>query len=657
MSSQFFGLNIGYSGLNVAASAENTVAHNIANANTTGYSKQVTLQSATDALRVYQTYGMTGTGVQVDAVSQLRNEFFDIKYWSNSADVGYYSTAETFMSTIEDYFNDTDTIKGFTSVYNEDLYNALNDLADNPSSDTTRKSLISAAQSLCEYFNQISASLTETQEQINNEIKTQVGQINTIAEEIASLNKQINMLEIQGMAANDLRDRRANLIDELSSYVDVTVTETPVTDQANGIETGANIYRVSISNGNSLVDGYEYNTLKCESRSYAYNQTDSEGLYDLYWEQTGNPFSCTASNLSGSLKALFEIRDGNNGENLSGTVSDYSTDEISINVTSDTWSIFDENMSIDEVISKLSIAEEGYMTVGGYGFNYSGFTVSMTDSSYATVTFKNVSTAKHYGTALSTAAALAETNNRLVKVGQSVDYKGIAYYQAEMNQWVRDFARAFNTIEKTGEDINGNALYADDGDGDPETNISFFKWYNKTDGTQMDLLETELSEYGGTDVTTVSTYNVASDTNAYRNYYYLTADNFCVNSAIVNDVSLMSTTAEDGDVDLSAADIVEELILIKTDKSKMEFRGASSQNFLAIIASDIAMDTSNAINLNTSCTNIQNAIEQQRLSVSGVDEDEEALDLIRYQKSYSLNSKVISVMAEIYDRLILETGV
>ena len=79
--------------------------------------------------------------------------------------------------------------------------------------------------------------------------------------------------------------------------------------------------------------------------------------------------------------------------------------------------------------------------------------------------------------------------------------------------------------------------------------------------------------------------------------------------------------------------------------------------FLAIIASDIAMDTSNAINLNTSCTNIQNAIEQQRLSVSGVDEDEEALDLIRYQKSYSLNSKVISVMAEIYDRLILETGV
>ncbi|XME02856.1 flagellar hook-associated protein FlgK [Lachnospiraceae bacterium C1.1] len=653
MSSQFFGLNIGYSGLNVAASAENTVAHNIANANTTGYSKQVTLQSATDALRVYQTYGMTGTGVQVDAVSQLRNEFFDIKYWSNSADVGYYSTAETFMSTIEAYFNDTDTIKGFTSVYNEDLYNALNDLADNPSSDTTRKSLISAAQSLCEYFNQISASLTETQEQINNEIKTQVGQINTIAEEIASLNKQINMLEIQGMAANDLRDRRANLIDELSSYVDVTVIETPVVDQTNGIKTGANIYRVNVSNGDSLVDGYEYNTLKCVARENAYNQSDSDGLYDLYWVQTGNAYSCTASNLSGSLKALFEVRDGNNGENLQGTVTASTSNTLTMTVDSTTWSLFDENMSLDEFISKLSISENGYMSVGGYGFNYTGFTVTMTDSSSATVTFTGVSTADGYSTDITTAGTAGTT----VKCGKSVDYKGIAFYQAEMNQWVRDFARVFNTIEKTGEDLNGNALYVDDGDGDPETNISFFKWYNKTDGTQMDLLETELSEYGGTDVTTVSTYNVASDTNAYRNYYYLTADNFRVNSAIVNDVSLMSTTAEDGDVDLSAADIVEELILIKTDKSKMEFRGASSQNFLAIIASDIAMDTSNAKNLNTSCTNIQNAIEQQRLSVSGVDEDEEALDLIRYQKSYSLNSKVISVMAEIYDRLILETGV
>ena len=119
----------------------------------------------------------------------------------------------------------------------------------------------------------------------------------------------------------------------------------------------------------------------------------------------------------------------------------------------------------------------------------------------------------------------------------------------------------------------------------------------------------------------------------------------------------MSTTAGDGDIDISASDIVKKLILIKTDTSKMEFRGASSENFLSILLSDIAMDTSNAANSSEHYQNIQSTIEQQRLSVSGVDEDEEALDLLRYQKSYSLNAKVISVMAEIYDRLILETGV
>ncbi len=663
MSSQFFGLNIGYSGLNVAASAENTVAHNVANANTEGYSRQVTVQSASDALRVYQGYGMTGTGVQVDKVKQLRDAYYDLKYWNNKADVGYYSTLNTYMSTVEKFYKDTDTIKGFTAVYSEGLFARLKTLADNPNDSTTRKNVVSAAEGLCEYFNQLSNSLKETQTQINGEIKTQVGQINTIAREVAALNKQINTLEIQGMAANDLRDKRANLIDQLSSFVDVTVREIPVKDEGTGKETGANLYRVSISNGNTLVDGYECNQLECVSREKLYNQSDVDGLYDLRWSNTKNAFSCTASNLSGSLKALFLMRDGNNGENLQGKVltSASSDDSFKLVVDSKTWSIFDEHMSLDEVVSKLSLAEEGYLTINGYGFNYKGFSVSMgTDNKSAIIEFTGVDKAEGFDKKLTDAAK----TDAVVECGKAVDYKGVAYYQAEMNQWVRDFARVFNTIEKRGEDSNGDKLYVASGTAaEPKTNICFYKWYNKTTGEQMDLLETQLKkEYGeSADLTEVKTYNAATTdadkVKAYRNYYYLTAENFRVNSAIVDNVSLMSTTAGDADVDQSAADIVNELILIKTDKTKMEFRGATSENYLAIILSDIAMDAMNAKNFKENFTNIEGAIEAQRLSVSGVDEDEEALDLIRYQKSYSLNSKVISVMAEIYDRLILQTGV
>ena len=72
---------------------------------------------------------------------------------------------------------------------------------------------------------------------------------------------------------------------------------------------------------------------------------------------------------------------------------------------------------------------------------------------------------------------------------------------------------------------------------------------------------------------------------------------------------------------------------------------------------DISVDTEEAKVFSTNYLNVSTAIDNQRQSISGVDEDEEALDLVKFQNAYNLSSKMISVLAEIYDRLILETGV
>ena len=99
----------------------------------------------------------------------------------------------------------------------------------------------------------MSKSLTEIQEDTNEEIKASVDNINSIAEKISVLNKQINNIEVRGGHANELRDQRANLIDELSGIADVETKEFEVTN-SNGQNLGGTNYRVYI-NGQTLVDG------------------------------------------------------------------------------------------------------------------------------------------------------------------------------------------------------------------------------------------------------------------------------------------------------------------------------------------------------------------------------------------------------------------
>ena len=106
---------------------------------------------------------------------------------------------------------------------------------------------------------------------------------------------------------------------------------------------------------------------------------------------------------------------------------------------------------------------------------------------------------------------------------------------------------------------------------------------------------------------------------------------------------------------IDAADLVVKLQALQS-KTKL-FRGGGGNAFLQCIYSDVTVDTQECKIFQTNFTNISKSISNQRMSVSGVDEDEEALDLMKFQNAYNLASKCISTFAEIYDRLILNTGV
>ena len=259
MASQFFGLNIAYKGLLASNAALNTTSNNIANVQTEGYSRQQVVQQASDAIRVFQTYGCAGAGVDTIAIERVRDEFYDTKYWNNNALVGEYTSKEYYMTQLETYFQDDGIASGFKTIFDKMMISGLEELLMNPNSDSAKSQFVGSADALTEYFNNLSGNMEALQKDVNKEIKLKIDEINSLAGEIATLNKQINVIELSGSKANELRDRRALLIDQLSEIVDVEISETPIIDtNYPDRETGANRFMVKIAGGQTLVDTSEF---------------------------------------------------------------------------------------------------------------------------------------------------------------------------------------------------------------------------------------------------------------------------------------------------------------------------------------------------------------------------------------------------------------
>ena len=144
-------------------------------------------------------------------------------------------------------------------------------------------------------------------------------------------------------------------------------------------------------------------------------------------------------------------------------------------------------------------------------------------------------------------------------------------------------------------------------------------------------------------------------TSSANNYYQLTAGNVKIAEECSDPDRFATHTKSDTEDGVDAYDLIEQL---KNLQSKTElFRGGGGDTFLQCIYADVTVDTQECDVFTDNYTSISTTINNQRMSVSGVDEDEEALDLMKFQNAYNLASKCISVLADMYDQLILNTGV
>ena len=366
-------------------------------------------------------------------------------------------------------------------------------------------------------------------------------------------------------------------------------------------------------NGEKVVEGKDYRKLICESSKTKNNQTDNDDLYKIYWEDTKMEFSATAGTAGGSLKALFEVRDGDNLENFKGKVT-----------KADSYSLTVENISIDNIKSLNLPDKDGKITVNNISYSYDSWEAQ---GNIKSVTF-NLSKDKAIADPEKTVA-----EGYLLNAGSAINARGIPYYMTQLNEFVRNFSEMFNQIESKGQNLNG------------DTPPTFFEAITNT-AKVYDFSESEA--YSKLPDGQTATINSSSNT-----YYRMTAANFSVNKDVMNDVSLFATSTDY--VKTDSCDIVDELKKLQSEKTV--YRGDKAESFLETIISNVSVDTEKAETYNKLYSNLEQTIANQRTSVSGVDEDEEALNLVKFQYSYNMASKIISVMNQMLDKLINDTGV
>ena len=631
MPSSFFGINIARSGMSTYNAWLNTTGHNVANVKTEGYSRQYVDQRATEAISLGTSYGMVGSGVEARSILSQRDIYFDTKYRLANTDYGKYETFSYYMQSIEDYLYAKTPNSGAITNAMDSFFNTIKGLTTDSADSTKRAQAIGFARNLTEYINEAAQNLKNLQEDVNGQIADTVDQINAYGEEIASLTHQINALEVYGSRANDLRDQRATLIDKLSELADVKVVEKEPYD-GQGIKQ----FIVSIDNA-ILVDTNIAHKLYYQARDTYNAMNDIDNLYDLRWD-TGQDFGIHDRELGGKLQALFELRDGNNGEIFTGTANAVQGTQI-VTVT-------DVN-EMGSNLLKMQIPEQnGVITVNHAEYVYDYFEIEADASGNFTYTFHLTDDTKVGQTVTDGEAYVAD----------AVDYRGIPYYLSQLDEFVRTFSYRFNEVQQQGYDINdklGTQMFISrDKIDDHEYNFSSefkknFTYDSKTGemtgGNDADLvIKTDDLRNNRAD----AGYTVTS-------YYRMTALTTSIDSAILGDSKLLACS-DTPNTGVANGKNLEVMSKLQSDV-KM-FRQGQPALFLQTLTSTVGIDSQKSIDNSDNAKNIRDAVESRRMSKAGVDEDEEAQNLIICQNLLNIQYKVLSVMNEVLDKLINGTA-
>jgi len=315
VASTFRGLETGKSALVTASLNQEVTGQNIANANTTGYTRQSTVSSAVKPAGtgyvISQVYNkMVGQGVQVTDIQQYRSDYLDQQYRSQNSTFNYYEYRQQGLTYLTGVMNELDDDSSITSCLS-DFSTALQKLAADPTSQECRLNVQQQASTLTQNVNYIYNQMVDLWNDQNESVNTVTQNIQSKADQIAVLNEAIANYERSGTTANDLRDDRNVLLDELSGLVNVTYSTNADNSSMVDVQIG----------GLTLVDGSTANQITA-TKSGTADAVTGGYAYELSLsgkDEDGNPTSTALEYgnqiTGGELYAHMEMVSNNTSEN------------------------------------------------------------------------------------------------------------------------------------------------------------------------------------------------------------------------------------------------------------------------------------------------------------------------------------------------------
>ena len=279
-------LNTAITGILAAQRGLSTVSHNIANVNTAGFSRQIVRLETREPLA--QGSGFIGTGVQVSNIIRIHDQFLNLQVRSSISAESEASQFLALASRIDNMLSDNTTGLGPAL---QNFFNAVHEVADLPSSITSRQVMLSEAQSLVTRFQFLDKRIEDITTEIRFKLGADLKEINSLAQSIALINSKITVAigQATGAMPNDLLDQRDKLIEELSKFVTVSTAE-----QSDGA------LNVFIGNGLPLVLGANSSTMSV-TETY-------DNHFDIALVDSFNSSIITGSITGGELSGILSFQ-------------------------------------------------------------------------------------------------------------------------------------------------------------------------------------------------------------------------------------------------------------------------------------------------------------------------------------------------------------
>jgi len=620
MPSIFNSLHIGYSGLSVAQQGIDTTGHNIANADSEGYTRQRLVSEASTPISMLP--GQVGNGAEVQTIKRVFDNFVFDRYNGLSADKEFSDFEKQTLEELSTYFPEIDGI-GIKSDLQE-YYNMWQTFADNPDNTAIKLALAKQAETLSNHIKSTQDQILALQSQINDQLSVNINEVNDLAKELAELNIQIDVAESgDGYPANDLRDRRNVIERSLSRLIGAEVNQGLLEsniqiDSSSNTRTGS--YTLNI-NGFNIVDGNTYHPLRLDK------ETNKYGFYDISYERQDGTLIPMAENITGGkIGSILSLR----GASID-TTSDMPRDGILQNVVSE----FDA---------------------------FANMLIESTNNLYAqTPTTKmdsNILELNPSNSLLNSSLNVHEGSFNLIVY--DIDGNEVASREITIDM-ATTMTGASNSIES-----QMSAQVDDNDDGNANNDIDdylVFNWATNASGqNSLEFRMDSLFESKGytfsikdnlKDDSFDSGTNFAGATGLSRFFDGNNARDITLNHELKSNPTLISAGYSPTSGDNRVA-----LDMVQQQFEKYDFKigtveyNSTMYGMFDTIATEVGTETNRAILRNETVTAQFNSAEMEYASVSKVSIDEEMTNLIKYQTSYGAAAKVITTIDQMMQTLL-----